>query len=124
MDPGNKIIWKNKYIEEYNRLQDLPTWALISETECHNIRHIVRKDLPVMEISTITYDEKGFPKQAKWCIVALRNFDPHNWSTKYVIAPVLYILDFRFLVSLAIQHKVPLTNGDIEEEFVQATLPP
>jgi len=27
-------------------------------------------------------------------------------------------------VSLAVQHKVPLKNGDIQQAFAQATLPP
>ena len=34
------------------------------------------------------------------------------------------MLELQFLVSLVIQHKVPLTNGDINQAFVQATLPP
>ena len=34
------------------------------------------------------------------------------------------MLEFRFLVSLTVQRKVPLKNGDIKQAFVQATLPP
>ena len=34
------------------------------------------------------------------------------------------MLELHLLVSLAVQHKVPLKNGDIKQAFVKATLPP
>ena len=76
-----------------------------------------------MAISTIKYDENGALKRAKWRIVTLGNLDPHDWSTKYCYTPVLSMLELRFLVSLAVQRKVPLNNEDSKQAFVQETLP-
>ena len=78
---------------------------------------MVGNTLPTMVISTIKCDENGVTKRKKWRIVVLGNLDPHNWSATDCYAPLLSILEFHFLVSLAVQHKVPLKNGDIKQVF-------
>ena len=84
---------------------------------------MVGNALPTMAIATTKYDENGTPKQTKWRIVALGNFDARDWYTKDCYAPVLSMLELRFLVSLAVQRKVPLNNEDSKQAFVQETLP-
>eukprot|EP00957_Ditylum_brightwellii_P102523 7813470-Ditylum_brightwellii.AAC.1 len=76
-----------------------------------------------MAISTIKYDQDGHTKSVKWWMVALVNLDPHTWSSEEVFAPVMTMLEFHVLVSLAIHHKRPLKSGDVKKSFVKATLP-
>ena len=120
----DKDIWKEAYDEEYYGLYNLPAWTSISESEYQKIRHIVGSALPTMALSTIKYDENGKPKRAKWRIVALGNLDPHAWTTNDCFAPVMSMVELRFLVSLAIHHRRPLRSGDIKQAFCQASLPP
>ena len=111
------------YDEEYYGLKDLPAWTTISESEYLKIRNVVGHALPTMAISTVKYDENNKPKCAKWRIVALGNMDPNQWSTNDCFAPVISMVELRFLVSLAIHHRRPLRSGDVKQAFVQATLP-
>ena len=68
--------------------------------------------MPTIAISTITYDENGTPP-AKWRIVTLGNLDPHAWSTNDCFAPIMSVVELRFMVSLALHHKHILRSGDI-----------
>ena len=89
--------------------------------EYQKIQHIVSHALPTMAISTMKCDENMKPKRAKWIIVALGNLDPQAWSTNDFFAPVISMIEFRFLVSLAVHHKQTLRSGDIKQAFCQAT---
>ena len=123
LSPNDKKIWKDGYDEEYYGLKDLPAWTSINESEYQKIKHIVGHALPTMAISTVKYDENNQPKRVKWRIVALGNLDPNQWSTNDCFAPVISMVELRFLVSLAIHHRRPLRSGDVKQAFVQATLP-
>ena len=109
---------------KYYGLYDLPAWTSITESEYQRIHHIVGPALPTMALSTVKYDEHGKPVRAKWRIVALDNLDPHSWTTNECFAPVLSMVELRFLVSLAVHHRRPLRSVDIKQAFCQATLPP
>ena len=123
LNANDKRIWNLAYEEEYKGLRDLPAWVTISEQEYIENKNIYGSLLPTMAISTVKYDEDGKPKRAKYRIVALGNLDPHNWSKPDCYAPVMSMLEVRFMTSLAVKHKCTLKSGDFKQAFVQANLP-
>jgi len=124
-DTDNKNIWNQSYDEEYCGLQDLPTWTTISSSKYNKIKHIVGDVLPAMDLLTVKYDEHGKPKQDKWRIVALGNLDPYEWSINDFFAPVISMVELRFMtVSLTVKYNFFLLNGNVKQAFCQAVLPP
>jgi hypothetical protein len=51
------------YDEEYEGLESLPTWEVISEEQNKQLSH-GKKALPTMAIATIKYDANNRPKRA------------------------------------------------------------
>jgi len=122
MSPDDKAIWDAAYNEEYDGLESLPTWEIISE-EQYKILSKGRKALPTMAIATIKYDDRNRPKRAKYRLVVLGNLDYHTWSKESTAAPVLSQLELRLLTSLAVYHRRVLKNCDVKQAFIQSTLP-
>ena len=96
----------------------------ITEAQFRKERHKYTDVLPSMAASKIKYDELGKPKRAKYRIVALGNYEKDRWSTSDCYAPVMSLLELRFLVALAVKNNRVLKNADIKQAFVQAHLPP
>ena len=120
---NDKDIWNKAYEEEYMGLRDLPAWVTITEKEYMMNKHTYGTLLPTMAISTIKYDENGTPKRAKYRIVALGNLDPHEWSKADCFAPVMSLMEVRFLTAIAVRSQCILQSGDFKQAFVQSTLP-
>jgi hypothetical protein len=55
LSSGDKIIWDTAYDEEYDSLNSLLTWDVISESQ---FKHLTQgaNALPSMAIATIKYD--------------------------------------------------------------------
>jgi hypothetical protein len=119
----DKQIWDDAYSEEYEGLESIPTWEVLTEAQ---FKHLSagKKCLPSMAISTIKYDAFNKPKRAKYRIIVLGNLDYHQWSKESMAAPIMSQLELRILASLAIFHKRTLKNCDIKQAFVQSFLPP
>jgi hypothetical protein len=64
------------------------------------------------------------PHQAKSCIVVLGNHEDRIWSKPDKFEPVLGGDSLHFLVSMAVQHRCPLCQGDCKNAFCQGILPP
>lgn len=124
LHPTDQKIWKSAYSEEYFGLYDLPTWITITDSQYHQIRHLCPQILPSMAISTIKYDQDGKPKRAKYRIVVLGNFDPHNWSKSDVYSPVISLMHLRLLITIAVKRNRIVKQGDVKQAFVQSYLPP
>jgi len=120
---NDKDIWNKAYEEEYVGLRDLPAWVTITEKEYLMNRQTYGTLLPTMAISTIKYDENGSPKRAKYRIVALGNLDPHEWSKADCFAPVMSLMEVRFLTAIAVRSQCVLQSGDFKQAFVQSILP-
>jgi hypothetical protein len=118
----DKLIWDAAYDEEYDGLESLPTWEILTEDQFRRISK-GKRALPTMAIATIKYDENNKPKRAKYRLVVLGNLDMHTWSKEATAAPVLSQLELRLLTSLAIYHKRVLKNCDVKQAFIQSTLP-
>ncbi len=103
MNSNDKGIWDAAYDEEYDGLESLPTWEVISEDEYRQLPKGQRA-LPTMAIATIKYDANNRPKRAKYRLVVLGNLDYHTWSKEATAAPVMSQLELRLLTSLAVYH--------------------
>jgi hypothetical protein len=77
-----------------------------------------------MCVLTIKRDENLLPHCAKSRIVVLSNHKNRVWSKSDKYAPVLRGGSLRFLVSMAIQQRRPLCEGDCKNAFCQGILPP
>jgi deoxyuridine 5'-triphosphate nucleotidohydrolase len=123
LHPDDKTVWDKSYFEEYEGLQRLNTWKVITEDEYHAIKHQVKRTLPTMAIATVKTDGDGNPIRAKYRIVALGNLDPHNWSKQDCFAPVLSQQELRLLTSIAARNKCIPKTGDVSQAFCQSFLP-
>jgi hypothetical protein len=112
MPPMDKAIWDSAYDKEYNGLNNLPTWEVLTENQFRSLSKGV-KALPSMALATIKYDANNHPKCAKYRIVVLGNLDYHNWSKESTAAPVMSQLELRLLTSLATYHRHVLKNCDV-----------
>jgi len=122
MDPNYKIVWDTAYDEEYDGLESLPTWEVITEDQYKQLSK-GRWALPTMTIATIKYDANNQPKRVKYCIVVLGSLDYHTWSREETTAPVMSQLELRLLTSLAIYHKGVLKNCHVKQALIQSSLP-
>jgi hypothetical protein len=113
MDSNDKAICNAAYAEEYDGLESLPTWEVISEDHYKQLSKGKRAH-PTMAIATIKYDENNCPKRAKYRLVVLVNLDYHTWSKESTAAPVLSQLELRLLTSLAVYHCRVLKNCDVK----------
>jgi hypothetical protein len=122
LSPSDKVIWDSAYDEEYDGLNNLPTWDIVSESDFKCLHQGV-KALLSMALACIKYDEFNKPKRAKYRIVVLGNLDYHNWSRESTAAPVMSQLELRLPTSIAVHHQRVLRNCDIKQAFVQSSLP-
>jgi hypothetical protein len=100
LSPEDKSIWDAAYDEEYDGLESLPTWDVISEAQ-YKLLSKGKRTLPTMAIATIKYDANNRPKCAKYRLVVLGNLDYHTWSKESTAAPVMSQLELRLLTALA-----------------------
>jgi len=70
MSESDKSIWDAAYNEEFDGLNDLPTWEVLTESQFKSLSKGI-KALPSMTIATIKYDAFNRPKRAKYRIVVL-----------------------------------------------------
>jgi len=122
LDPHDCAIWDAAYDEEYDELDSLPTWEVISESQYRQLSK-GRQVLPTMAIATIKYDENNRPKREKYRLVVLGNLDYHTWSKESTAAPVMSQLELRLLTSLAVYNRRVLKNYDVKQAFIQSSLP-
>ncbi len=79
---------------------------------------------PTMCILTIKCGKNLLPQCAKSWIVVLGNHEDRLWSKSDKFTPVLCGNLLRFLISMAIQRRHPLCQGDCKNAFCQGILPP
>jgi hypothetical protein len=77
-----------------------------------------------MCVLTIKKDKHLMPLRAKSRIVVLGNRECRDRSKSNWFAPVLKFDSLHFLVSLAVQHRRGLKQGDCKNAFCQGILPP
>jgi hypothetical protein len=122
MSESDKSIWDAANNEEFDGLNNLPTWEVLTESQFKSLSKGI-KALPSMTLATIKYDAFNRPKRAKYRIVVLGNHDYHTWSNKSTATPVMSQLELRLFTALAISQRRVLKNCDIKQAFVKSSLP-
>ena len=116
----DRLVWHDSYKEEYDSLVDQDTFVIIDAAAVATLHATV---LPSMTVLTIKPDEFGNPIQAKSRIVVLGNLEQSYWSKSDTYAPVISQLLLRLLVSLAVERRCLLKQGDCKNAFCHPTLP-
>jgi hypothetical protein len=116
LSPEDKSIWDAAYDEEYDGLESLQPWEVISEAQ-YKLLSKGKRALPTMAIATIKYDANNRPKCAKYRLVVLGNLDYHTWSKESTAAPVMSQLELRLLTALAVSHRRVLKKLRCETGF-------
>ena len=125
LHPNDQRIWDESYAEEYNGLQSLDTWEVVTEDQYKLLKKTTNaRLLPTMALSVIKRDGNGNPHRAKYRIVVLGNMDPYGWQKHECFAPVLAQYELRVLLHLAVEKGCIPKQGDVSQAFCQATLPP
>lgn len=121
----DRKVWLQSYYEEKNGIESLGTFKRITLGEYRALREKgAPRAIPTMCVLTIKKDENLMPLRAKSRIVVLGNRESREWSKSDRFAPVLRFDSLRFLVSLAVQHKRGLKQGDCKNAFCHGILPP
>ncbi len=112
------------YYEEKQGIECLATYRKITLGEYRALRKKgAPKAIPTMCLLTIKKDENLLPLHAKSRIVVLGNHEDRFWSKSDWFAPVLRGDSLRFLVSLAVEKRRPLWQGNCKNSFCQGILP-
>ena len=117
----DRLVWLDSYREEYDSLCDQQTFSVITQAD---LSLLSCKVLPCMTVLTVKRDELGHPVRAKSRIVVLGNLEETYWSKSDTYAPVLSQVSLRLLLSLAIERRCVLHQGDCKNAFCHPTLPP
>jgi hypothetical protein len=121
----DRDVWLQSYYEEKNRIESLGTFKRLTLGEYRALREKgAPRAIPTMCVLTIKKDENLMPLRAKSRIVVLGNREGREWSKSDRFAPVLCFDSLRYLVSLAVQHRRGLKQGDCKNAFCQGILPP
>ena len=121
----DRQVWLQSYYEEKNSIQSLGTYQKLSLAEYRALREKgAPRAIPSMCVLTIKKDESMLPVRAKSRIVVLGNHEDRDWSKSDRFAPVLRSDSLRFLVSLAVEQRRALKQGDCKNAFCQSELPP
>ena len=80
--------------------------------------------IPIMCILTIKRDENLLPLHAKSCIVVLGNHEERVWSKPQQYASVLHSKSLCFLISMDVEQKHTVKQGDVKKAFCNGDLPP
>jgi hypothetical protein len=128
LHPSNpdRDTWLKSYNEEKGGLQRLEVFDKISKKQYLALRRSgkIGKALPSMCVLVIKNDKDGNPCRAKSRIVVLGNYEDRYYSKSQKYAPVLKYSSLRLLTSKAVEHKRILQQGDCNNAFCHAKLPP
>ena len=122
----DRVIWGGAYDEEYDGLSDLEVFEEITIKEYQELIKLhgdKAKAIPSMNLFTVKEDKEGNPIRAKARIVVLGNLEQRIWSREDRYAPVLSSIGSRLLVSMAIEDRRRLKQGDCKNAFCNGILP-
>ena len=121
----DRSVWLQSYYEEKNSIESMGTIRKLTLGEYRALREKgAPRAIPSMCVLTIKKDENLLPIRAKSRIVVLGNHEDRIWSKSERFAPVLRSDSLRFLVSLAVEQRRILKQGDCKNAFCQSELPP
>jgi hypothetical protein len=121
----DRDIWLRSFREEKTALEALDTYDKISLADYRSLREKgAPRAIPTMCVLTVKPDEMLNPHRAKTRIVVLGNHEDRIWSKPEKYAPVLRADTMRLLVSMAVEQRCKLRQGDCKNAFCHGVLPP
>ena len=121
----DREVWMQSYFEEKQGIESMGTFRKITLGEYRALREKgAPRVIPTMCVLTIKKDENLLPLCAQSRIVVLGNHEDRIWSKSDRFAPVLRGDSLCFLVSLAVEKRRPLWQGDCKNAFCHGVLPP
>jgi hypothetical protein len=117
-------IWLQSYQEEKRGLQSLNTYKKITLGKYRAMREKGAPcAIPTICVLTIKRDENLLAHRAKSRIVVLGNHKDRVWSKSDKFAPVLRSKSLRLLLSMAVEKRRPLRQGNCKNAFCQGIHP-
>ena len=120
----DRDTWLASFREEKSGIQSQNTYVKISLADYRALRaQGAPRAIPTMCVLSIKKDEMFNPLRAKSRIVVLGNHEDRVWTKPEKYAPVLRPDSMRLLVSLAVENRRTLKQGDCKNAFCQGVLP-
>ena len=112
-DNPDREVWLQSFYEEKGSIESMNTYRKISLGEYRALRKKgAPKAIPTMCVLAVKRDKSMMPVRAKSCIVVLGNHEEREWTKSERFAPVLRGDSLRFLVSMAVDARRVLKQGD------------
>ena len=123
-DHSDREVWLNSFYEEKDSLESTNTYRKITLGE-YRVLHEkgAPRAIPTMCVLTIKRDENLLPVRAKLRIVVFGNHEDRVWTMSEKFAPVLRANSLCYIVSLAVQKRRLLKQGDCKNAFCNGDLP-
>ena len=121
----DRDTWLASFREEKDGIKSQDTYDVLTLEQYRAYRAKgAPRAIPTMCVLTIKPDEMLRPHRAKSRIVVLGNHEDRIWTKSEKYAPVLRPDTLRLIVSMAIQKRRTLKQGDCKNAFCQGILPP
>jgi hypothetical protein len=121
----DRDTWLASFREEKDGIKSQDTYDVLTLEQYRAYRAKgAPRAIPTMCLLTIKPDEMLRPHRAKSRIVVLGNHEDRIWTKSEKYAPVLRPDTLRLIVSMAIQKRRTLKQGDCKNAFCQGILPP
>ena len=121
----DRDTWLASFREEKDGIKSQDTYDVLTLDQYRAYRAKgAPRAIPTMCVLTIKPDEMLRPHRAKSRIVVLGNHEDRIWTKCEKYAPVLRSDTLRLIVSMAIQKRRTLKQGDCKNAFCQGILPP
>jgi hypothetical protein len=121
---SDRNTWMASFREEKSGIESQGTYVKIGLPEYRALRAKgVPKAIPTMCVLNIKKDEMLNPLRAKSRIAVLGNHEDGVWTKSEKYAPVLCPDSMRLMVSLAVEQRRTLKQGDCKNAFCQGILP-
>jgi hypothetical protein len=117
-------VWLRSFFKEKQGIQSMNTYRKITLGKyCDLCEKGAPKAIPTMCVLTVKRDENLNPLWAKSWMVVLGNHKDCVWSKCNHFASVLCSNSLWFLVSMAVEKRCPLRQGDCKNAFSKAFCP-
>jgi hypothetical protein len=124
MKHPDQDIWLSSFWEEKDGIEFLDTYVMITVAEyCAVCKKGAPCTIPTMCVITIKKDEMMNQLRAKFRIVVLGNHKDRVWTKLEKYAPVLLPDSMHLMVSLAMERRCTLKQGNCKNAFCQGILP-
>ncbi len=121
----DRDTWLLSFREEKDGINSQDTYNILNLAE---YRALQEKGapcaIPTMCVLTIKPDKMLHPHRAKARIIVLGNHKGWVWMKSEKYAPVLHLDTLRLIVSMAVEQRCTLKQGNCKNAFCQGILPP